>query len=87
MWLVAFMVFIMCGILAYQKTNLEVVSKNAQGKITELNKKIAAQEERAEEIKDKKAYVQTNKYIEQMAREKLGLVYEDEIIFKSDQNR
>ena len=44
---------------------------------------IAAEERRAEEISDLEAYTRTKKYVEDVAKEKLGLVYEDEIIFKS----
>ncbi len=44
---------------------------------------IASEERRAEEISDLEAYTRTKKYVEDVAKEKLGLVYEDEIIFKS----
>lgn len=48
-----------------------------------LMEQIAAEEKRAEEIEELEAYTKTKKYIEDVAKEKLGLVYEDEIIFKS----
>ena len=35
-------------------------------------------------IQEQKAYMQTDEYIENAAREKFGLVYDDEIIFKAD---
>ena len=38
-----------------------------------------------EEIKNLEAYVHTKRYIEDMAREKLGLVYKDEIILKQEE--
>ena len=40
--------------------------------------------ERAKEIEEYGKYVQTKKYAEEVAKEKLGLVYEDEIIFKAE---
>ena len=43
---------------------------------------IAEEEARAEEIADFEAYTKTKKYVEDIAKERLGLVYEDEIIFK-----
>lgn len=82
--LVAVMVLLICGVVTYRRQELNKESLRAELKIQELNKAILAQEEKAEEIKDLKAYVQTYKYIEEMAREKLGLVYKDEIIFKSE---
>lgn len=48
-----------------------------------LKEAIAEEEARAEEIKALEAYTKTKKYVEDVAKDKLGLVYEDEIIFKS----
>lgn len=53
-------------------------------KQAELQEKITQEEERAEDIKEYEKYTQTQKYIEDMAKEKLGLVYEDEIVFKTE---
>ena len=37
-------------------------------------------------IVELEAYMQTDEYAEQVAKDKLGLVYEDEIIFKPEEN-
>ena len=50
----------------------------------ELQRKIDQEEARSEEIREYEKYTQTQKYIEDMAKEKLGLVYEDEIVFKTE---
>ena len=50
----------------------------------ELQKQIKEEEQKAKEIEKLEEYVGTDEYIEDMAREKLGLVYEDEIIFKAE---
>lgn len=50
----------------------------------ELQEKIDAEEARSAEIREYEKYTQTQKYIEDMAKEKLGLVYEDEIVFKTE---
>ena len=47
-----------------------------------LQEQIADEEDRKEEIEEFRKYTQTKKYAEEVAKEKLGLVYEDEIIFK-----
>ncbi len=47
-----------------------------------LQKQIEDEEENQKAIEEKAAYMKTNAYIEDLAREKLGLVHEDEIIFK-----
>lgn len=49
-----------------------------------LMQEIAAQEARAEEIEEYEKYTQTKKFVEEVAKEKLGLVYEGEIIFKDE---
>ena len=40
---------------------------------------------RAGEIENLKDYVNSTEYIEKIARDKLGLVYEDEILFKAEE--
>ena len=48
-----------------------------------LDERIAEQKNRADEIVEYEKYTQTRKFIEEVAKEKLGLVYEDEIIFRN----
>lgn len=47
-----------------------------------LTEQIKAEEKRTEEIEEYRKYTQTKKYIEEVAKDKLGLVYEGEIVFK-----
>ena len=49
----------------------------------ELMALIEQEEEREKEIEELRKYVQTKKYAEEVAKERLGLVYEDEILFKA----
>lgn len=51
----------------------------------EVEQKLAEEKERSSQIEDLSAYVETKKFIEDTAREKLGLVYEDEVIFESEE--
>lgn len=50
-----------------------------------LSKKIMEQEERTDNLNEQKKYVKTDKYIEEIAREKLGLINPDEILFKENE--
>ena len=54
--------------------------------LAQLQNKIDAEEARTQDIADLEAYMQTDEYAEQVAKDKLGLVYEDEIIFKPEEN-
>lgn len=49
----------------------------------ELEEKIEEEKARTEEIENLDEYVGTDEYIEKVAKDKLGLVYENEIIFKA----
>lgn len=50
----------------------------------ELQAKIDAELARSVEIDELKEYVGTDEYIESVAKEKLGLVHKDEILFKEE---
>lgn len=49
-----------------------------------LEQQIADEEARTTEIEEYGKYTQTDAYVEEVAREKLGLVKENEIIFRND---
>lgn len=49
-----------------------------------LQEQIDTEQLRADEIEEFRKYTQTKSYKEQVAREKLGLVYEDEVMFKKE---
>lgn len=49
-----------------------------------LRDQIAAEEARSEEIAEYEKYTKTKKYAEEVAKEQLGLVKDDEIIFKEE---
>lgn len=51
----------------------------------ELEQQIKDEEVRAGEIEKLEDYVDSTEYIEKMAREKLGLVYPDEIVFRAEE--
>lgn len=55
-----------------------------EAEMTDLQEKKDAEAARAEEIEEFRKYTQTAGYIEEVAKEKLGLVYEGEIVFKEE---
>ena len=62
----------------------------SSGKLEDKNnlydKQIADQNQRRDELNTRSVYVTTKQFIEEFAREKLGLVYEDELIFRANDN-
>lgn len=61
---------------------LRAKEKEYQAQETELEQQIEDEKARASEIDDLESYVGTDEYVEEVAKDKLGLVYEDEIILK-----
>lgn len=63
---------------------IELKSKNESLKKQEaaLEEKIQQETVREKEIEELSKYVQTKQYAEEVAKEQLGMVYPDEIIFK-----
>ena len=52
----------------------------------ELNKQLKEETERTDEINALADYMQSDQYIEDMAKSKLELAYDNEIIFKEKEN-
>ena len=80
-----------CFIIVVLAVTLSVASisshkKNENYKLqeAELNKQLEAEEDRAEEIDELEDYVGTDKYIEDVAKDKLGLAYPGEILFEAE---
>lgn len=78
-----FCILLVCGIVGYRRIALEEQRLDYAQQKVELEQEKKQLEKEAEQIEEHKAYVQTKSYIEEVAREKLGLVYEDEIIFEA----
>ncbi len=51
----------------------------------EIQLKLDAEQERTKEIEKLREYTQSDEYVEEVAREKLGLVYPNEIIFRQSE--
>lgn len=62
---------------------LRAKEKSYVAQETELKKQIKEEKSRASKIDELEDYVGTDEYVEDVAREKLGLVHEGEIIFKA----
>ena len=68
---------------AVQIYELKSTSASLDEQRVELENRKQELEQEKDEIAQKKAYMQTDEYVEDVAREKFGLVYSDEIVFKA----
>ncbi len=84
LYLVVFVVVLLMVVVSVRTYGFRKQLDEKRAYITELQTNIAAEEARAEEIEEYKKYTQTRGYIEKIAKEKLGLVYDGEIVFRHE---
>lgn len=82
MFLVSLVVVMIMVVVAVKSVDLKQKIDAKAQEAQQLDTQIEAEKERAREIEEFGKEVQTKGYIENIAREKLGLVYEGEILFK-----
>lgn len=76
------MVFI---VVTFKSIELRQKQEGYASRIEQLNQQIEEETERTVEIDEYGKYTKTKKYAEEVAKDKLGLVYEGEIIFKPEE--
>ena len=62
---------------------LQAINKEYMAQEAELMAQLDDEKDRSEEIDKLKEYVGTDEYIEDVAKEKLGLIKQNEILFKA----
>lgn len=82
--LVSMVVLILAGVVAVKSQELKSKQAANQAREQALEEQIAREEARTEEIAEYEKYTQTKKYVEEVAKDKLGLVYEGEIVFQEE---
>lgn len=80
-----FLVVIMIGVVvAVRSVDMKATLAENRQREAELQDQIAAEQERTEEIEEMEKYSETLGYTEDVAKEKLGLINEGEIIFRDE---
>ena len=82
MFLVTLVVLMIMVVVAVRSVELQIAGYDTQ--IASLGAQIEAEQTRAEQIEEFGKYTQTKAYVEEVAKDKLGLVYEGEILFQED---
>ena len=83
--LVVMVLVMLMIVITFGRINLQKKQEVYAQKEQQLQEQIDAETERSQEIEEYRKYTQTQKYVEEVAKEKLGLVNENEIIFKSEE--
>lgn len=76
--------FLVVGILGIQMWRLKTKNAEYSAKQAELQVRLEEEQRRASDLEDYEAYVKSDAYIEDTAKSKLGMLYDDEIIFRED---
>lgn len=84
MLLVTTVVIMMLIVVTIKSVELREKRASYLAREEALMQEIEAEQARTEKIEEYEKYTQTKKYVEEIAKNKLGLVYEGEIIFKDE---
>ena len=81
---IASVVVILGIVLFYNVNQSQEEIRQLEKREAKLQTELESQQQRRDDLEEQRVYVQTKKYIEEMAK-KLGLVYPNEIIFKPNE--
>lgn len=84
MFLVTLVVLMILVVVTVKSMELRSKLDTYTAREQALQEQINAETARKDEIEEYGKYTQTKKYVEEVAKDKLGLVYEGEILFKEE---
>ena len=84
MTMITFVVAMILGVVFIKNGELKEKKAGYEKREQYLLEQIEEQNKRSEEIEEYRKYTKTKQYVEDMAKEKLGLVYKDEVIFEAE---
>lgn len=76
------MVLVLVLVLSVQIVHLYHKNESYKSQEASLQAQLEEENQRAQELKEKEDYVGSKEYIEDVAKSKLGMTYENEIVFK-----
>ena len=83
--IIAVAVLVLFGVITYSSIGLQAELRALEKRKSELQEELLTEQERSAELEDQRAYMQTVRYIEEIARKVLGLVYPDETILRPEE--
>ncbi len=87
MVLVSFVVLILMAVILFKSHELKIKQAEYRQREETLQAQIEEEHERTRKLTDYEKYTKTDKFVEEIAKEKLGLLYDNEILFRSDINK
>lgn len=83
--LISAVVLLLTAIVVVNGVSLREKNKTYKKQEAELKEQLKEEQARSAEISELQKYVATDKFVEEIAKDKLGLVHENEILFKAAQ--
>lgn len=84
LFLILCVVLILCGMVTYKKAELNEQRTAYAREKAELEEQIDELEAEGKEIENQKEYTKSKQFVEEIARDKLNLIYPGEIIFEPE---
>jgi len=81
-YIIAVAVLIICAVVSYSRYSLDRQYEALQQQKVALEQNIEGEEARSEEIAEYSVYVKTKKFIEDVARNVLGLTSPEDVVIK-----
>ena len=78
---------VLCCLVAVLTVKGISLQQKVNARLSSLDSQIEEEKQRTDDITALKEYMQTDEYIEKTAREKLGMVKDNEILFKESQSK
>lgn len=82
--LVFIALFALVAVLYFSAENVRSDLNELRAREATLEAELEYQQDRQEKLEEQSKYIKTRKYIEETARDRLGLVYDGETVFKSE---
>lgn len=79
---ISFVMLTLLVVMSVQIVKIYHKNQEYEAKEQSLNAQLEAETERQQELEEYEKYTQSQDYIEDVAKSKLGLVYKNEIVFK-----
>lgn len=83
--IIAVAVLVLFAVITYSSVGLQAEKRALEKQQSELKAQLREEQDRSDELEEKRAYMQTVRYIEDIARNLLGLVYPDETILRPEE--
>ena len=77
-------VLVLFAVITYNKAGLDAKNRELQKEKAKYEKQLGRLEEEHENIEEYRDYVKSDENIENVAREKLGLVYPGDVVFEAE---